>query len=184
MLRFAFGIFVAVAFFVTPARAEGELAAKDAIARIIIEALAPTTYGDTAYRWDAVSIRVSRHLHWHIYAPDPRKRGDVRRNGWIDAADHDVGVSVVGGEESVRSLSFTLPTGLTTLEMLDSIRAAGAEASFQSDFETYTEYWSAPPGRDGATLSNHRICTSPHGAAMQRCHDELVLTFEQRQAAD
>ena len=182
MRRFSLGIFVVVAMFVTPARAEGERSAEDAVARIIVEALAPNGETASAYRWDAVSTRVSRHMHWHIYAPDPRDRGeeDVRRNGWIAAADRDVSVSVLGGDTNVTRLSFTLPVAVTSLEVLGAIRRTGAEVSFQADFESYSEYWIAPAGRDAATLSSHRICTSPYSAARQRCHDELVLTFEPR----
>lgn len=182
MLRLVVGMIVAAISFVTPARAQSEPSAGAAAARVIIEALAPSSYGDWAYRWDAVSIRVSRYMHWHLYGPEPRDRAEeeVRRNGWVDVEGQDVGVSAFGGDTHVTSLSLDLPLAVAPRDVLDAIRAAGAEVSFQADFETYSEYWIAPPGRDGATLSSHRICTSPRSAVAPRCHDELMLTFEQR----
>jgi hypothetical protein len=74
-----------LAFLAAPAHAQSTPAPEAAVARVIIEALAPSSHGDWAYRWGALSTRVSRHMHWHLYGPEPRDaQQEAQRNGWIE----------------------------------------------------------------------------------------------------
>lgn len=172
-------IFAALALLVTPARAQDEPTAVTAVAQLMVKALAPSSYGDWAYRWGAVSIRISRDMHWHLFEPDARDRpadAVARRNGWINVRGQNVGISAFGGDEVVTHLTFDLPAA-STLALVEALRAEGAEVAFQADYEAYLEYVVTPAGRDTGLLTSTRICTSPFSAAAQRCHDEMTLTF-------
>jgi len=172
-------IFAALALLVTPARAQDEPTPVAAVAELMVKALAPRSYGDWAYRWGAVSIRISRDMHWHLFEPDARDRpadAVARRNGWITVRGQSVGISAFGGDQFVTHLTFELPAA-STLTLVEALRMAGAEVSFQADYETYSEYVVTPAGRRPGLLTSTRICTSPQSAAAQRCHDEMTLTF-------
>ena len=168
------------------AQTQGEVApdperggARD-VADIILQALPETQNRDWGYRWDAVSTRVSGRVHWHIYAPDARDRPDefrVERNGWLSAGARQIGVSVFGTDERVTMLSFEY-AGFSSLELLEGLRVAGATVSFQSDYETYSEYIVTPPGRATGVLTMRRTCTPERAALAQRCQDSAELTFE------
>ena len=151
-----------------------------ATANVIIQALPETQYGDWGYRWDAMTVRITRFVRWHIYAPDPRDRAAdaiVRRNGWLEVPGAGIGVSVFGGDEKVTALSFEYDD-FTNLDLIDALRDAGAEVSFQADYESYSEYVVTPPGREAGLLTLSRRCTSPRSAAAQRCTDGAELKFE------
>lgn len=180
-MRFAFA---ALTIVMLPActHAQGEAArpAEQAVAQVMIEALAPSSYGDWAYRWDAVSVRVSRHMHWHISKPDARDRppdAAARRNGWIEAPGKQIGVSAFGGDEAVTSLNFETDA-FHTLELVDALRQAGVEVRFQGDDESSSEYVITPQGRDYGVMRSARVCTSPESGAAERCHHEIELTFD------
>lgn len=181
MARILLSIFAALAVLVTPARAHDTTpTAEQGLIRVMIEALAPSTQGDWAYRWDAVSIRVSRFMHWHLYGPEPTDRapdGITRRNGWIDGAGWDVGVSAFGVDDRVTELSFEVHDAFA-LTLIEALRAEGVEVSFSSEDESTSQYVITPPGRDSGLLTTQRVCTSPHSAAAQRCHEVLTLAFE------
>lgn len=151
-----------------------------AIANVIVQTLPENQYRAWGYRWDAVSIRISRVVRWHIFAPDPRDRAldaIVRRNGWLEAPGAQIGVSVFGNDENATALSFEYDE-FTNLDLLDALRDAGADVSFQSDYECYSEYIVTPPGREAGLLTLSRSCTSEHSAAAQRCHNAAELKFE------
>jgi len=156
-----------------------DLAIVQATAHILIQALPESRYSDWGYGWGPVSARVSRFMHWHIFEPDPRDRPPdaiVRRNGWIDGAGVNVGVSVFGNDDSVTMLSFEYHT-FQTLDLLAALRAAGAEVSFQADYESYSEYIVTPQGRAPGLLTTRRVCTPEGSRAAPRCHNEAELTF-------
>jgi hypothetical protein len=152
-----------------------------AVAGLMIEALAPSDYGDWAYDWGPVSARVSRHMHWHIFEPDPRDRpadAVVRRNGWIDGEGANVGVSVFGTDERVTMLTFEV-RAFHTLYLLEALRAQGVDVRFVGDDESSSDYMLVAPGRREGRLTSTTVCTSPQSAAAQRCHNALTLRFEQ-----
>jgi len=151
-----------------------------ATANVIAQVLPESQYRDWGYRWDAVTARISRLVHWHIYAPDPRERpadAIVRRNGWLEAPGAQIGVSVFGGDDQVTAVSFDYDE-FSNLDLLDALRDTGAEVSFQSDYESYSEYIITPPGREPGLLTLSRRCTSPNSAAAQRCSNGAELKFE------
>lgn len=153
--------------------------AADIVARIIIEALAPASYGDWAYDWGAVSARVSRHMHWHVFGPDPRELEEgavARRNGWISARGQSVGISAFGDRESVTHMTFEVRDG-TTLDYLEALRAVGTDVSFAADWEESSDYVVGVPGRDSAELTSTRICRPPESRAGPSCRIELTLRF-------
>jgi hypothetical protein len=151
-----------------------------AAANVLIQTLGPSEYGDWRYDWGAVSSRVSRLVHWHIFEPDPRDRpagAIVRRNGWIEVPGTHIGASVFGGDRRVTMLSLQYDE-FHNLDLLEALAAEGAQVSFQADYESYSEYIITPPGREAGLLTLRRICTSPQSAAAQRCHNEAELTFD------
>ncbi|MCX7356644.1 MAG: hypothetical protein NT015_00605 [Alphaproteobacteria bacterium] len=150
-----------------------------ATANVIVQALPESQYRAWGYRWDSVSIRISRIVRWHIFGPDLRDRASdaiVRRNGWLEAPGAQIGVSVFGGDESVTALSFEYDE-FTNLDLLDALRDAGANVAFQSDYETYSEYVVTPPGRESGLLVLSRRCTSENSAAAQHCQNGAELKF-------
>ncbi len=165
-----------------PAAAQEEEPAKDVIARIIMEALAPASYGDWAYDWGALSARVSRHMHWHLFGPDPeelQQGGVARRTGWISARGQSVGISAFGDQEQVTHMTFELRDG-QTLEYLAALEAAGAEVTFVADWEESSDYVVSVPERDSAELTSTRICRPPESRAGPSCRIDLTLSFGRR----
>lgn len=151
-----------------------------ATANVIVQALPETQYRAWGNRWDAVSVRVSRIVRWHIFGPDRRDRADgaiVRRNGWLEASGAQISVSVFGDDEKVTVLTFDYDE-FTNLDLVDALGDAGARVSFQSDSESQSEYIVTPPGRESGLLVFSRLCTSEHSAAAQRCHNNAELRFE------
>jgi hypothetical protein len=150
-----------------------------ATANALIQTTAPSEYGDWRYRWDAVSIRVSRFVHWHIYEPDARDRpadSIVRRLGWIDGNGRSVGVAAYGGDAGVTMMEFEVD-GFNVLDLIAALRAEGAELSFQSDYETYSEYVVTPAGRAPALMTTRRTCPPETSARAQNCRTTVELTF-------
>jgi hypothetical protein len=150
-----------------------------AAANVLIQTLAPSGQGDWRYDWGAVSPRVSRLVHWHIFEPDPRDRpagAIVRRNGWLEVPGKQIGVSVFGDDDHVTMLSMEYRE-FHNLDLLEALAAEGAQVTFRADYESYSEYIVTAPGREAGLLTVRRICTSPRSAAAQRCHNEAELTF-------
>lgn len=151
-----------------------------ATANAIIQSLPESQYRDYGYRWDATSIRISRLIHWHIFEPDARDRAPdaiVRRNGWLDETGAQVSVSVFGNDAKVTTLSFSY-SAFTNLDVLDALRDAGVDVSFQADYETYSEYIITAPRREPALLAMRRTCTPDNMASMRRCENGADVTFE------
>lgn len=165
-----------------PAAEPQEERAPQAVARIVIEALAPESYGEWAYHWSAVSARVSRHMHWHMFGPEPGELEEgavARRNGWVTARGQSVGISAFGDRENVTHMTFELRDG-TTLDYLEALRVAGAEVSFVADWEESSDYAISVPGRESAELTSARICRPPGSRAAPSCRIELTLRFAPR----
>lgn len=160
-------------------------------ARVMVAALAPQDYGDWAYGWDAVSIRISRMMHWHLAEPDERNRpadATIRRNGWFSTSGRQVGVSAYGKDDAVTSLSFELDRVIgrspPTDGVLDALRAEGVTVTPVREREAISErfgpsatYRLTHPKLDGAELIRSTGCTSSKSAAAQQCwvSYELVL---------
>lgn len=146
-----------------------------AVALVITEALAPESYGAWAYRWDAVSIRVSRHMHWHLAAPDSSNRAtgaEVVRNGWVSRDGRISGVSAVGDDEGVRALRFELREG-ESAAILSAIRMRGAAV----ESVAVNSYRVTPPDRRPGILAESRRCSSPQSRAAPTCAVTLTLEF-------
>jgi|CXWL01.1.fsa_nt_gi hypothetical protein len=173
---------VALLCAVAPARADEQaISAERLTARLMIEALAPSSYGEWAYDWGPVSARVSRHMHWHIFEPDPRDRPAdyvARRNGWIDAPGRDVSVSVFGGEQRVGELSFTFNARDDELLVIAALRAEGAGVDVVRETDESGEYRLAIAEHEPAVLRVEHRCTSPRSAAAQRCWSTYTLRFD------
>lgn len=159
-------------------RPEADLPEVRATAEVIAEALPPISHGAQRLQWDAVSIRISRLVHWHLYGPEPRDRpadAPVRRHGWIEGVEQDVDLIAEGGDAELRSLTFGYI--FHGIDLVTALRERGAEVSFQADYETYSEYIVSASGREPALLTLTSRCTPPHSRARYRCENGAVLTF-------
>jgi hypothetical protein len=169
-----------IAAIASPAGArDNAVSAERAVANILISSLAPSSHGDWAYNWGAVSARVSMHMHWHLFEPDPRDRPEdyeARRNGWVSVNGDNVGISAIGGERDVTRIEVTSHR-FNGREMVAALQAEGADVRFQGDDESGMEYWVQAPDRRPGVLRTTRVCTSPQSAAAQRCRHVFVLTF-------
>lgn len=161
-----------------PLAAAQEAAPDLAAARLIVEALPQTGDADWVYRWDAVSIRVSRHMHWHLPDPDPRERpadAVLRRNGWIDALGAHVGVTAYGDDAGVRELVFELRRAG---DVMARLAEEGVAVETLREGETESEFRITPPGRRAGHLTRERRCTHPGSRAARRCWMIYTLRFE------
>jgi hypothetical protein len=88
---------------------ESETTARQVMAQVIADAMVPVSQASYGRDWDAVSIRISRLMHWHLAPPDtaPASARGIRRNGWIAASGEQIGVSAYG-TGTVESLTFGL----------------------------------------------------------------------------
>lgn len=175
-IRFSRALVFLLVLAATPAQAE-ELPSDQAMARVMASALAPTSYGDWAYRWDAVSSRVSSLMHWHLPDPDDRDRptgAEVRRNGWINSVGRQIGVSAFGGDDGVRALTFRSNDDVDVETLLGALHAQGVEVEIRSE-ATRLVYVLTPAGRRSGVLTAVTECTSPHSRAAQRCWTDYTL---------
>ena len=184
----AIATMLAMAAFACPAGAQDEPTAEAAMARVIHGALAPSSLGDWRYRWDAVSIRISRDMHWHLAGPDDADEDTITRNGWISGGGLQIGVSAYGSGDTV--------TGITMdynrwpqfddepLPVLAALTELGVEATeierkdapnFYHADAPIVVYRLSAPGRDSAELTQSVQCTSPQSAASQRCSMSYTL---------
>lgn len=165
-----------------PALAQEEVTPEAAMASVIQAALAPDSYGDWRYNWDAVSIRISSKMHWHLAGPDKPDTGDIIRRGWISAKGIQIGVTAAGQNETVSSLSFEVKSWPRDSDEQTSLLAALADKGVKV-VETgrrappdlyYTDipviaYRLSAPDRDDGVLTRHFYCTPPGSAAARRC---------------
>lgn len=181
---------LAVMAFAVQAHAQEQPTAEQAMARLIHAALAPSSYGDWRYRWDAVSIRISSMMHWHIFGPDKPGEEAITRRGWISVPGEQIGVSAHGRGETVASLAFELkswrkPDG-DGAGLLSALAAEGVTATeterrdppelFHTDTPVIVYRLSAPE-RDERTLTRTVSCTSPMSAAAPRCSVSYELSL-------
>jgi len=181
---------LAVMTFTVPAHAQEQPTAEQAMARVIHAALAPSSYGDWRYRWDAVSARISSKMHWHIFGPDKSGEEAITRRGWISVPGEQIGVSAHGRGETVASLAFELkgwrrPDG----DGADLLAALAAEGVTATEIErrdppellhTNTPvivYRLSAPERDERLLTRTVSCTSPMSAAASRCSVSYELNL-------
>ena len=180
----------AVAALAPPSRAQEPPTASDAIAGVIHAALAPNGLGDWRYGWDAVSIRISSKLHWHLPGPDKPGASAIARRGWISTTRRQIGVEAHGEGETVTSLTFdydmwpqfdsdsgpeSLEAALATLGVaITEITRKPSPDFFHAD-EPVIVYRLSASGRDDGTLTRTTQCTSPQSAASQRCSTSYVL---------
>jgi hypothetical protein len=149
------------------------------IAQVIVNALAPSSYDDWGYDWGPVSARVSRHMHWHLFEPDPRDRPAdyvAQRNGWIDAVGVSIGVSAYGGERRVTELSFRLNEP-HDIDVRAALTEAGVVVETLREAEDLAQYRITAPERHPAWLTRVDQCTSPRSRAAQRCWSIYTLRF-------
>ena len=180
LLSLVLGLLPGAAF----AQDDAERAARDpsvqTTAQVIVQALAPSDYGNGAYHWGVLSIRVSRFMHWHLPDPDDRDRPPdaiLERTGWIGEQGTLVGVTARGLDDRVLSLEFDL-SGLYVLHVTQALEAQGVEVSFVGDDESSSEYVITPPGRESGQLVSRRVCTPEGSRAARACRTTLTLAFE------
>lgn len=179
---------LAMAMLASPACAQDEPTAEAAMARVIHGALAPSSLGDWRYRWDAVSIRISRDMHWHLAGPDDADAKTITRNGWISGGGLQIGVSAHGAGDTVASLAMDynrwpqfddepLPVIAALAEF--GVKATEIARKDAPDFyhadAPIVVYRLSAPGRDSAALTQSVQCTSPQSAASQRCTMSYTL---------
>lgn len=174
--------FVALLFAPFASAQEAERTREQAAAFLISQALAPAQY-DWGTGWGPVSVRTARHMHWHLFEPDPRNREPdaiVRRNGWIDGPGYSLGVSVFGNDTNVTELSFEFARDVAGRgeTLLEALAAEGVAVTAVRDEEDSGEYRIAAPEKRDATLLRQRECTSPYAAAAQRCWTIFTLRFD------
>jgi hypothetical protein len=180
----------ALAAVALPAAAQEQTTAEDAMASVIHAALAPSSYGDWRYRWDAVSIRISSLMHWHLPGPDKPGEEAITRRGWISANGQQVSVTAHGIGETVTGLAlgysgwpgYEVERG-TLIEALAARGVTVTETSrneapefFHTD-EPVILYRLSAEGRHDAALKQTHTCTSPRSAAAQRCDTTYLLDF-------
>jgi hypothetical protein len=139
-----------------------------ATAQFIIQALAPGDSED--YRWDAFVERVSNSSHWR---PAAGSDAMVRRRGRLNTG---AGVVATGDSENVGVLSIDT-NAFYAVTLLEALRRAGADVSFQADYETYSEYVVTPPGRDAGLLTVFSTCSPLENRPAFGCRNYVTLTF-------
>lgn len=181
---------LALALAAGTARAQEQPTAEQAVARVIHAALAPTGYGDWRYRWDAVSIRISSMMHWHLSGPDEPGDETLIRRGWVSAGGRQVGVSAYGEGATVSSLGFEMngwrfnesdPDALLAALALHGVEAVetarrDAPEVLHTDAPMIV-YRLTAPERDTGSLTRTISCTSPLSAAARQCSVSYELAL-------
>ena len=179
---------LAMAMLSSQASAQDQPTAEQAMARVIHGALAPSSLGDWRYRWDAVSIRISRDMHWHLVGPDDADEETVGRNGWITSDGDQISVTAYGARETVDGLSMSYDRWPQfdgePLPLIAALAELGVEATeiarsvapeFYHTDAPVIVYRLTAPGRDSGALKLSEHCTSPQSAAAQRCTMSYTL---------
>jgi len=170
-----------------------EPTARQDMARVIAEAMVPTSRYNYGRDWDALSVRISRHLHWHLAAPDQAaditSATGIRRNGWIEDGKEQIGVSAYGFQ-TVESLTFALSPKFAAPEpeeddtIIAALKAIGVAASPTPSQPTFsgivTATWNLDAeGRDRAHLIRSILCTPEGSAAARMCGATYELVLKQ-----
>jgi hypothetical protein len=175
-----------------------EPTARQQMARVVAEAMVPTSRNNYGRDWDALSVRISRHLHWHLAPPDQAaditSATGIRRNGWIEDGTEQIGVSAYGFQ-TVDSLTFALSPRFASPEppitdsgeddtIIAALKAIGVAASPAPSQPTFsgiaTATWDLDAeGRDRAHLIRSILCTPEGSAAARMCGATYELVLKQ-----
>jgi hypothetical protein len=175
------------------AQQTSEPTARQAMAKVIAEAMVPMSRNNYGRDWDALSVRISRHLHWHLAPPDQAaditSATGIRRNGWIEDGTEQIGVNAYGFQ-SVDSLTFALSPKVaasepeeddTIIAALTAIGVAASPAPSPPNFSGIaTATWDLDAeGRDRAHLIRSILCTPEGSAAARMCGATYELVLKQ-----
>jgi diadenosine tetraphosphate (Ap4A) HIT family hydrolase len=170
-----------------------EPTARQAMAKVIAEAMVPTSRYNYGRDWDALSVRISRHLHWHLAPPDEvtdiTSTTGIRRNGWIEDGKEQIGVSAYGFQ-TVDSLTFALSPRFASTEpeeddtiiaALTAIGVTPSPAPSPPNFSGIaTTVWNLDAeGRDQAHLTRSILCTPEGSAAARMCGATYEVVLKQ-----
>jgi hypothetical protein len=170
-----------------------EPTARQAMAKVIAEAMVPTSRTNYGRDWDALSVRISRHLHWHLAPPDQvadiTSATGIRRNGWIEDDKEQIGVSAYGFQ-SVDSLTFALSPKFASTEpeeddtIIAALKAIGVAANLAPSPPNFsgiaTTAWILDAeGRDRTQLLRSILCTPEGSAAARMCGATYELMLKQ-----
>jgi hypothetical protein len=145
-----------------------------AVAHFIIEAVSPAAVED--YSWEAFSARIEDTLSWRSPQSSAVLLPEFRREGRLLGSGGGQGVIIVGDRAQVRTLSIDT-NSFHALALLAALRRAGADVSFQGDFESYSEYIVTPAGRDVALLTTNSTCIPFDPQPGEVCRNYVTLTF-------
>jgi hypothetical protein len=145
-----------------------------AVAYFIIHAVAPVESED--YSWEAFSARVAESLAWRSPQSSAVLEAVVRREGRLTGRGGGQGVVIVGDRAHVRTLSIDADS-FHAVALLEALRAAGAEVSFQGDYESFSEHVLTPAGRDVALLTTNSTCIPFDPQPGEVCRNYVTLTF-------
>lgn len=169
----------------TPAHAQEQPTTTQALAELIHEALPRTSSGEADNSWDAVSIRISSLMHWHLASPDAADAVEIRRRGWLAADGDQIGITAYGDRERVTALAFegafsaySFQPPLDDRELFAALAERGVTAS-EIERRTIAEELSLPlghiayalsaEGRHAARFTSSTHCTPSGSRAARRC---------------
>lgn len=143
-----------------------------AASHFIIQAIGPTESGDE-YRWEAFEARVADRVRWRSPALTIAE-GEVRRDGVL--AEGGLNIVATGDATYAKVLSIDTDA-VNGIAVLEALRQAGAQVSFQGDFETYSEFVVTPSGRDTAVMATKSICSPFDPHPEEPCRNYVTLTL-------
>lgn len=187
----AFLFFAAIA--AMPAQAQEQPTISEALAELIHDAMPPTAWSGPHDTWDAVSIRISSLMHWHLAPPDTGGEEGIERRGWLAAGGLQIGVTAYGVGEKITSLGFErgdasygsepAPDDRALLAAL-SARGITIEVLERRDHSgeypfplASTAYALAAEGRERVRFTSSTHCTPPGSRAARRCWVTHELMF-------
>jgi hypothetical protein len=145
-----------------------------AVTQFIIAAISPAERED--YGWDAFTARVSGAMQWDSVRSSAADGAEVRREGRLTGRGGGQAIVALGDSAQIRTLSVGADS-FHAMALLDSLRRAGAEVSFQGDYESYSEYVLTPSGRDVALLTTNSTCIPFDPQPGKVCRNYVTLTF-------
>ena len=143
-----------------------------AAANFVIEAIPATDDADD-YRWAVFDARVANAINWSG-AVASTQDGGVSKEGRLN--ETGLGVVARGSLNYVTTLSVDT-NAVHAAAVLDALRQAGAEVSFQADYESYSEYFITPRGRASALLTMNSTCVPFEPQPGVVCRNYLTLEF-------